>query len=64
MKVKDLLHKPNQTTMIANGTISLVQRKAYNIILLLARLELKKDQNKILFNVSISEIKNGTDEEW
>lgn len=55
---KELLYKPNQTIMITSEEITVTQRKAYNVILHKVWNELKINPNKILFNLSISEIKN------
>jgi len=57
MNKKNLVHKPNRTTMITNEEITVTQKKAYNVILYQAQKQVKLNQNQILFNYSISEIK-------
>ena len=54
---KELVHKPNQTIMITNGEISVVQRKAYNVILHQAQKQVKANPNQILFNFVIADLK-------
>lgn len=56
-KKTDLMHKPNKTIMVSNGEITPTQRKAYNIILQKAWYELRLNNNQILFNIDITELK-------
>ena len=56
------LKKPNQLTVIANNDLSLIQKKAYNVILHDAQQEIKKKNNKdiTVFYFSISDLKKRT----
>ncbi len=54
---KELVHKPNETIMITNKEITIVQRKAYNVILYQAQQMVKQNPNQILFKFSIADLK-------
>jgi len=55
---KEIVYKPNRTTMITSGEISVLQRKVYNVMLHQAQRELKKDNSQILFLMSLAKIKD------
>jgi hypothetical protein len=61
-KQKDLqkeltVKKPNQSITISNGSITLIQRKAYNAMLHNAQRDLRTDNTKTKFIIPLSQIK-------
>lgn len=52
-----MLYKPNQLVMGSNTKIGVVQRKAYNVILYEARIELMKNEKQTEFYFSIADLK-------
>ena len=54
---KELVHKPNETIMITNKEITIVQRKAYNVILYQAQQMVKQNSEKKIFKFSIADLK-------
>jgi len=57
MNKKETVKKPNRTMIITNKEITLTQRKAYNVILHQAQEQVKQNNNLILFNFMLSDIK-------
>ncbi len=56
MKNSLIIKKPNYTITISNGKISATQRKAYNVLLYSALQDLRADNSKSDFYISIAEI--------
>ena len=54
---KELVHKPNETIMITNKEITIVQRKAYNVILYQAQQMVRQNPEQKIFKFSIADLK-------